>query len=221
MNKSFSINKNILYDINDAIVQLKNITPKRKFDESVDIVIQLLKKKYDHIIRGVAQLTYKLKKNLKIVVFSDNLNDLKLAQQAGCLTGGKDLVEKIQNNKKIDCDVIITSPSFMQHLTIIGSILGPKRLMPNISLGTITQNIENKIAAIQRGEIYFTSDKYGNIHSSIARLSFPHEYICENIKDLFNAVNRHDTFRRNSNVISKIYISTTMGPSIQIMQSSI
>lgn len=211
--------QNIIYDINTAIAHLTKITPKRRFDESVDVVIQLFKHviKSDKIIRGVAKLTYKLPKNNKILVFSDNIYDLNLSKKYGVYVGGKDLVLNIKKNKHIDFDVVITTPEFMPHITIIGSILGPRKLMPNISLGTITTNIEDKIAAIQMGEIFFTSDKYGNIHSTIGKLSFHKKYIYENIKDLVNAV--HDTLR--SNVISKIYLTTTMGPSIQIRPESI
>lgn len=217
--KIHNIQQDIENDLNTAIDRLKEKRHPRKFDESVDIVIQLVKDviKTDKVIRGLVKLTYKLPKEKKIIVFSDNINDIKLAKESGVyLTGGIELVEEIKETKKIDCEIVITTPEFIENLNIIGSILGPKRLMPNLALGTITKNISDKISAIKSGEIFFTIDKYGNIHGSIGKISFPSDHLYSNIKDIYNAVNKHFNFKKDSKLISNIYISTTMGPSIKI-----
>ncbi len=203
-------NKNII-----KIFNLIKNNSNKKFNESIDVDINLLLdyKNSNQNIYGNLIFPYKVNLKKKIVVFTDESN-FKIAYKAGAFyVGNDDLFNKIKNNE-IKYDLVICSSNYVNFVSKLGYILGPKGLMPNLNLGTITDNIEYTINNFIKGNIIYKSDKYGIIHLSIGKINFSNDELLSNFNYLINSIllNKFNK-NKNNNFIKKISISSTMGKS--------
>ena len=215
------IGENNFMNIDEAISLAKKYTSK-KFDESVDIsvVLGIDSKKSDQQIRGVLSLPKMPEKRIKIAVFADG-NDQDSAKKAGAdIIGADDLIEKIKGGQ-IDFDKCISTPQMMVKVSAIGQILGPKGLMPNPKLGTVTNNIEEAVKKVKAGQIEFKTDKAGIVHTTVGKASFSDEELKNNLIFFYNELKKKKPETSKGIFIKKIYINTTMGPSLQVDPTSV
>ncbi|CAL4326107.1 50S ribosomal protein L1 [Buchnera aphidicola] len=216
-----NINFEKLYNIDELIVLLKK-SSKVKFDESIDISINLgiNSKKSDQNIRGSTVLPNGIGKFVKVAVFTQGDN-VEIAKKAGAeLIGMEDLAEKIKK-EGIDFNVVIASPDAMKIVTQLGQILGPRGLMPNPKLGTITTNIAEAIKNAKTGQVRYRNDKYGIVHSTIGRISFDKNQIKENFNAFVESIKKSKPPQSKGIYIKKIVLSTTMGIGLMVDQSSL
>ena len=205
-----------IYNIADAIKKIKSGN-LAKFDETLDISINLGidPKQSDQIVRGLASLPNGTGKKLKVAVFAKD-NKLKSAKEAGAdFYGQEDLAKKIESNE-IKADIVIATPDMMPLVGKYGKILGPKGLMPNPKMGTVTEEVEKKIRDVKKGQIEFKADKTGIIHSGIGKLSFPEDKLKENIAYFIDTIVKAKPKGAKGVYLKEIYVSPSMGPSFRI-----
>ena len=208
-------------NMNQAISLAKKYTSK-KFDESFDIsvVLGIDAKKSDQQIRGVLSLPKMPDKKIKVAVFADD-NDQDSAKKAGAdIIGADDLIEKIKGGQ-IDFDKCISTPQMMVKVSAIGQILGPKGLMPNPKLGTVTNNIEEAVKKVKAGQIEYKTDKAGIVHTTLGKASFSDEELKNNLIFFFKELKKKKPETSKGIFIKKIYINTTMGPGLQVDPTSV
>ena len=188
-----------------------------KFDETIEIAMNLNidVRKADQNVRGMVQLPNGTGKTLRVAVFAKD-EKLKEALAAGAdLAGADDLAEKVQNGE-INFERCIATPDMMILVGKLGKILGPKGLMPNPKLGTVTTNVAEAIKAAKGGQIEYRAEKAGIIHAGVGKASFAETKLAENIKAFIDAVVRARPSGVKGNYIKKISLSSTMGPSVKL-----
>ncbi len=212
-------NENILNKLIYIFDNLKKKNKIRKFIESIDVSINLNinYKDLNSYIYGNVLLPHGNGKKYKIAVF-DNYHNKDLIYSLGAyIVGGKNLINKIINDKNIDFNLVITTNDFVDKISKIAYILGPKGLMPNIKFGTITNNIENTLKDFLNGKIIYKNDKFGIIHLSIGRIDFDSYKLADNLFVLINSIkNNKFLLIKNSLLIKKVTVSSTMGKSYLI-----
>ena len=210
-----------VFKINDAISFLKKHTSK-KFDESIDLSIQLGvdAKKSDQQVRGVLSLPKMPEKKIRIAVFAEGDDADKAKKNGADIVGSEDLVESIKKGD-IKFDKCISTPEMMVKVSTVGQILGPKGMMPNPKLGTVTKNIEEAIKNIKAGQIEFKTDKAGIVHASIGKASFTDEDLQENFNFFFNELQKKKPASSKGVFIKKLFINSTMGPGLQVDPTSV
>ena len=189
-----------------------------KFDESIDVVFVLGidTKLAEENIRTTVSLPAGTGKEVRIGVFAGG-EALSEAENAGAeVVGGKDLATKIKTDEDIDVDIIISTPDMMSEVGQLGKILGPKGLMPNPKTGTVTTNIAKAVSDFKKGKVEIKNDKLGNVHLSIGKASFEDEKLLQNIDEVLVEINRVKPASSKGDYIKNVYISSTMGPSINI-----
>lgn len=205
-----------IYSLNEAskIVTQQIIT---KFDSTVDIAICLGidTKIPNQFIRGTVNLPYGSGKNIRVLALIPKEREKEIKNSGADFIGLNKYINKIKNGW-LKFDVIVTIPSVMIKLGELGKILGPRGLMPNPKTGTVTQNPNRSIREIKSGKIEFKMDKYGIIHTAIGKVSFGFEKIKKNILELINVLNKLKPPTSEGVFIKRIYISSTMGPSISV-----
>ena len=204
------------YKLDDALVLIKE-SGATKFDETVDVAINLgvNAKKSDQNVRGATVLPRGTGKTMRVAVFAEG-KDADAARDAGAdIVGLDDLAETIRGGS-IDFDVCIATPSTMRVVGKLGQILGPRGLMPNPKVGTVTQDVTKAVANAKAGQVQFRIDKAGIIHCPIGKVSFDIEALKENLTALFSAVNRAKPATAKGQYIQKVTLSTTMGPGIKV-----
>ncbi len=197
------------------IFDLVKKSSKKRFIESIDVDINLLLdyKDISQNICGNLLFPYRNKNKRRIVVFTDESN-FKIAYKAGAFfVGNNDLFDKIKNNK-IKYDLVICSYNYINIVSKLGYILGPKGLMPNLKLGTITNDIKNTVSDFVKGKVIYKSDKYGIIHISIGKINFSNEELFSNFFYLINSILLNKLNKVDNDIfIKKISVSSTMGKS--------
>ncbi|WGS82440.1 MAG: 50S ribosomal protein L1 [Candidatus Karelsulcia muelleri] len=188
-----------------------------KFDSSVDVAICLGvdPKKPNQMIRGTVNLPYGTGKNVRVLALIPPEREKEIKKAGAEYIGLDNYIKKIYNGW-LEFDVIVTIPSVMIKLGPLGKILGPRGLMPNPKAGTVTQNPKKSINEIKSGKIEFKVDKYGIIHNVIGKVSFGFEKIKQNFLKLISVLNKKKPSTFKGIYFKKIYLSSTMGPSISV-----
>ena len=210
-----------IYEPNEAIKILKEKSYV-KFNETIDVCINLGidPSKTDQNVRGVTNLPNGTGKEVVVAVLTSE-NKLNEAKESGAdITGSKDLIEKIEN-QSVSFDILISSPDMMPSLSKVAKILGPKGLMPNPKLGTVTNDVSKAVKEAKAGQVKFKSDKSGIIHAGIGKISFNDEDILENIKTLFSSIIKSKPDSVKGSFIKKVTIASTMGVGLEVNLTSL
>jgi len=210
-----------LYALKDAVALLK-ANSKTKFDETIDVAMNLGidPKQSDQLVRGVVAMPNGLGKNVRVAVFA-KADKVDVAKKAGAeIAGGDELVEAISKGE-INFDVCIATPDMMGTVGKVAKILGPKGLMPNPKLGTVTPDVEKAVKAAKAGQVEFKVEKAAIIHAGVGKASFTEDAIVQNVQAFIEAVSKAKPAAVKGNFIKKISISTTMGPGIKLDPSDV
>ena len=210
------------YDIEEAIELLKS-APKVKFNESVDLSVNLGidATKSDQGVRGSSTLPHGIGKNMNVVAFADG-EDEKAAKDAGADTVGfEDLIEQVKKDKDLVADIVVATPDCMKKMGQLGRILGPKNLMPNPKEGTVTKNIGEAVSKAKKGQIRYKNDKAGIIHTIVGKLDFDTQKLADNVASLISDLNKFKPASAKGKYMKNITISSTMGPGIKVDLSSV
>lgn len=208
------------YNIDEAVGLLKE-TAYAKFDESVDLAMNLGvdPRHADQMVRGTVSLPHGTGRDVRVLVFAKGEKALE-AQEAGAdHVGSSELVEKIKGGW-FDFDAVVATPDMMRDVGKLGSVLGPRKLMPNPKAGTVTNDITKTIQELKAGKIEFRVDKNGIIHAAVGKASFTPDQIMENLKAVIEAVLRARPASTKGTYLERMTISTTMGPGIRIDRSA-
>lgn len=213
-----NVEKNKSYDVTEAIKVLKSLKT-RKFDESVDAVLKLNidAKKTDMNVRGSFVLPNGTGKTKRVLVITKTKAS-EASEAEYC--GAEDMLEKIEKENWFDFDTIVATPEMMPALGKLGKILGPKGLMPNPKLGTVTTNVKDAVSNIKKGMVEYKNDSYGNVHFSFGKLSFSEEKLEENLKAIVAEIVKNKPSSVKGTFVKGISISTTMGPGVKVDKAS-
>lgn len=210
------IDQDKCYNISDGISLLKELSYV-KFDETLEMVLKLGvdPRHSDQLVRGVVSLPAGTGKAVRVAVFcKDEKHDI--ARDAGAdLVGSDDLIDSIRSGK-IDFNICIATPDMMAVVGRVAKILGPKGLMPNPKLGTVTQDIEGAVKRAKSGQVEFRVDKNGIIHAGIGKLSFSSEDLATNFKAVYDAVQKSKPSGAKGTYMKDVYLSSSMGPSVKV-----
>jgi large subunit ribosomal protein L1 len=210
------INRDAFYSINDAVKIIKS-NATAKFDETIEISLNLGidPRHADQNVRGVVQLPHGTGKSLRVAVFAKG-DKAKIAKDAGAdIVGAEDLAEKV-NAGQIEFDRVIATPDMMALVGRLGKVLGPRGLMPNPKLGTVTNDVAEAVKATKGGQVEFRAEKSGLIHAGIGKASFSEAAIAANVKAFVGAINRAKPAGAKGTFLKKVSISSTMGPGVKL-----
>ena len=209
------------YPLDEALVILKN-TASAKFDESVDVAVNLGidSKKSDQNVRGTAVMPRGTGKKVRVAVFAEGAQ-AEAAKKAGAdIIGFQDLADRIKAGQ-IDFDLCVATPEAMKIVGQLGQILGPRGLMPNPKVGTVTPNVAKAVESAKAGQVQYRTDKAGIVHCAIGKASFEAEALKENLMSLLAALNKSRPASSKGAFLKKVTISTTMGPGIRLDTSGL
>ncbi len=215
------IDRDTDYALSDAVKMVKE-RATTKFDETVEISINLNvdPRHADQMVRGVISLPHGTGKSVRVAVFAKG-DKIKEAQDAGAdLVGGEDLAEKIQAGE-IDFDRCVATPDMMSVVGKLGKVLGPRGLMPNPKLGTVTPDVAAAVAAVKGGQVEFRTEKAGIIHAGIGKASFSEDQIEANVRALYGAIIKAKPSGAKGTFVKKVALSSTMGPGVRLEISSL
>jgi large subunit ribosomal protein L1 len=210
------VDRNHRYELEEAVKLLLE-TSYVKFDEGVDLAIRLGvdPKKADQMVRGTVVLPHGTGKKVRVLVFAKGQKE-KEAQDAGAdFVGSDDLIDRISKGW-LDFDKAIATPDMMGSVSKLGKILGPRGLMPNPKVGTVTFDLERAIKEIKAGKVEFKVEKAGIIHVPAGKVSFGHDRLLENIKTVLEVIQRAKPPTSKGIYFKSIGLATTMGPGIKI-----
>ena len=210
-----------VYTLTEACDLVKNITTT-KFDASVDISVRLGvdPRKANQMVRGTVALPHGTGKDVRVLVLCTPDKEAEAKAAGAEYVGLDEFIDKIKGGWT-DIDVIITMPSVMGKVGALGRVLGPRGLMPNPKTGTVTMEVGKAVEEVKAGKIDFKVDKYGNIHSGIAKVSFEGDKIRDNAAELIQQLIKLKPSAAKGTYIKSIFISSTMSPSIQIDAKSV
>ena len=214
------VDRNKSYPLANALDLVKK-TATAKFDESVDVAINLGidAKKSDQLVRGSVVLPRGTGKSVRVAVFAQGAN-AEAAKAAGAdIVGFEDLAEKIKGGF-MEFDVVIATPDAMRVVGQLGQILGPRGLMPNPKVGTVSPNPSEAVKNAKAGQVQYRTDKAGIVQCTIGRASFPVDALTDNIQMLISALNKAKPATSKGIYLKKISISSTMGVGIRVDQAS-
>ncbi len=209
------------YNIKEAVKLLKE-KASVKFDETVDIAMNLGvdPKHSDQMVRGVVSMPKGTGKKARIAVFAKDKKAEEAKAAGADIVGAEDLAEKVEKGE-INFDRIIATPDMMAVVGKLGKVLGPRGLMPNPKLGSVTMDVENSVKAIKGGQVEFKVEKAGIIHAGIGKASFKEEDLVENLSAFVASVSKAKPSGAKGQFIKKISISSSMGPAIKIDVNSL
>ena len=217
INAASKVDRSKTYSIEDAIKLVKE-TSTSKFDETIEIAIRLNVdvKKADQQLRGAVVLPYGTGKAKKVLVVAKG-DKAKEAKDVGAdYVGDEELLSKIEKENWIDFDIIISTPDMMPQLGKLGKILGPKGLMPNPKVGTVTTDVAKAVEDVKKGKIEYKTDSFGNVHSIIGKASFKESALEENLRTFVGVIMNSKPSTVKGTYIKNISISSTMGLGIKI-----
>jgi large subunit ribosomal protein L1 len=216
-----AIDRTKLYPLDEAIAVVKG-QAKAKFDETVEFSMNLGidPRHADQMVRGLISLPNGTGKTLRIGVFARNAKAQEALDAGADVVGAEDLAEKVQAGD-IQFDRCIATPDMMALVGRLGKILGPRGLMPNPKLGTVTMNVKDAVSAAKAGQVEFRAEKAGIIHAGVGKASFDEAKLAQNIRALVDAVQKAKPTGAKGTYLQKASISSTMGPGLKIDVASL
>ena len=210
------------YALDEAIEILKT-GEGAKFDESVDLAINLGvdPRHADQMVRGAIVLPHGVGKSVRVLVFAKGDKEKEAAEAGADHVGGEELAKKIQEESWLDFERVIATPDMMSVVGRLGKVLGPRGLMPNPKLGTVTMDVATAVQENKAGKVEYRVDKAGTIHVVVGKRSFDADKLSENAAALITAVIKAKPASSKGIYMKKIAISSTMGPSFRIDPSSV
>jgi large subunit ribosomal protein L1 len=209
------------YPLPDAIRMVKG-NAKAKFDETVEVAMNLGidPRHADQMVRGLVSLPHGTGRTVRIGVFARGPKAEEALAAGADVVGAEDLAEKIQAGE-IAFDRCLATPDLMALVGRLGKILGPRGLMPNPRLGTVTMDIKGAVAAAKAGQVEFRAEKAGIVHAGVGKASFPDERLAENVRAFVEAIQRAKPTGAKGTYLRKISLSSTMGPGVRIDLASL
>lgn len=209
------------YSLTEAVKLLKS-TPNAKFDESVDVALNLgVDPKYnDQMVRGIVALPHGTGKTVRVAVLAKGQAATDAKSAGADVVGDTDLISAIESGK-INFDKLIATPDMMATLGKVAKILGPKGMMPNPKLGTVTPNVTKAVKDLKSGLIEFKVEKAGIIHAGVGKKSFSEAHLAANIKALVEAIKAAKPTGAKGNYMLRLSVSATMSPAVKIDLSSL
>jgi large subunit ribosomal protein L1 len=210
-----------LYPVVDAIALVKECAVA-KFDESIDVAVQLGvdAKKSDQVVRGSVVLPAGTGKSVRVAVFTQGAKADEARAAGADIVGMEDLAEKVKAGQ-LDFDVVIASPDAMRVVGGLGQILGPRGLMPNPKVGTVTPDVATAVKNAKAGQVQYRTDKAGIIHATIGRASFQPDALKTNLAALIEALNRAKPASSKGIYLRKVAVSSTMGIGVRVDTASL
>ncbi len=215
------VDRSTLYSVEDAVLKVQEVATA-KFDESVELSVRLGvdPRKSDQMVRGTVSLPHGTGKTLRVLVLTEGEKE-KEAKEAGAdYVGGGEMVEKIQGGW-VDFDAVIATPDIMSQVGKLGRVLGPRGLMPNPKIGTVTFDVGQAVKEIKAGKIDFRVDKNGIVHAAIGKKSFKPEQLADNLRVFLDAINRLKPPTAKGVYLKSISLSSTMGPGVRVDKNTI
>ncbi|MEZ8088081.1 50S ribosomal protein L1 [Vibrio sp. 10N.222.54.B12] len=209
------------YEISEAVALLKELATA-KFVESVDVAVNLGidARKSDQNVRGATVLPHGTGRDIRVAVFTQGAN-AEAAKAAGAdIVGMEDLAEQVKKGE-MNFDVVVASPDAMRVVGQLGTILGPRGLMPNPKVGTVTPNVAEAVKNAKAGQVRYRNDKNGIIHTTIGKASFEANQLQENLEALLVALKKAKPSSAKGSYLKKVSISTTMGAGVAVDQASL
>jgi large subunit ribosomal protein L1 len=216
-----TVDRNKNYAIDDALGMVKGAATA-KFDESIDVAVNLGvdPRKSDQVVRGSVVLPRGTGKSVRVAVFAQGAN-VDIAKAAGAdIVGFEDLAADIKAGK-MDFDVVIATPDAMRVVGQLGQILGPRGLMPNPKVGTVTPNVAEAVKNAKAGQVQYRTDKAGIVHATLGRASFEVAALKENLAAIVEALNKGKPATTKGVYLKKIAVSSTMGVGVRVDQASL
>ena len=215
------LERNKQYSIEEASELVKKISTT-KFDASVDMAVRLGvdPRKANQMVRGVVTLPHGTGKAVRVLALVPSDKEAEAKEAGADFVGLDEYLEKIKGGWT-DVDVIITMPAVMGKLGPLGRVLGPRGLMPNPKTGTVTMDVAKAVSEVKAGKIDFKVDKYGIVHASIGKVSFPAEKIKENAEELMRMLMRLKPTSSKGTYVKSIYMSSTMSRGIPVESKSV
>jgi large subunit ribosomal protein L1 len=209
-----------LISVEDAVKLIKGAA-SAKFDETLEIAMNLGvdPRHADQMVRGVVQLPNGTGKTVRVAVFARGAKADEAKAAGADIVGAEDLMETIQSGK-IEFDRCIATPDLMPLVGRLGKILGPRNLMPNPKVGTVTMDVKTAVEAAKGGEVQFKVEKAGVIHAGIGKVSFTEDKLAENIRAFVDAVSKAKPAGAKGTYVKKVSLSSTMGPGVSVDLSS-
>ena len=209
------------YPLDEALTLLKDLS-KVRFTESVDVAVRLGvdPRKSDQVVRGSTVLPHGTGKDVRVAVFAQGENAEKAEQAGADIVGFEDLAESIKGGT-IDFDVCIATPDAMRVVGRLGQVLGPRGLMPNPKVGTVTTDVEQAVKDAKAGQVQFRTDKGGIVHSTIGNVEFDVDKLKGNLQALIQELVKAKPAASKGQYLRKIAVSTTMGPGLTVDTSSL
>jgi len=215
------INREKLYSLDEAVKMVKE-RAKAKFDETVEIAMNLGvdPRHADQMVRGVVSLPNGTGRTLRVAVFARGAKADEARAAGADVVGAEDLVERV-NGGNIDFDRCIATPDLMPLVGRLGKVLGPRGLMPNPKVGTVTMDVTGAVKASKGGAVEFRVEKAGIVHAGVGKASFSSDKLMENIRAFADAVQKAKPQGAKGQFINRIAISSTMGPGVKIEPASV
>ncbi len=210
------VDRNKRYDLEEGVKLLLETT-YAKFDEGVDLAVRLGvdPKKPDQMVRGTAILPHGTGKKVRVLVFAKGQKEKEALEAGADYVGAEDLIEKISKGW-LEFDKAVATPDLMGQVSKLGKILGPRGLMPNPKVGTVTFDLERAIREIKAGKVEFKVEKAGIVHVPVGKVSFGYDRLLENMKAVLEVILRSKPPTSKGTYLRSVVLSTTMGPGIKI-----
>lgn len=212
------IDRNKRYTMDEGFALLPKLKISAKFDETVDLAVRLGvdPKHADQMVRGAVNLPHGTGKSVRVVVFAKG-DKAKEAQEAGAdVVGAEDLVARIQTENWLDFDAAVATPDMMALIGRIARILGPRGLMPNPKVGTVTTDVTKAVRELKGGRVEFRVEKAGIVHAPIGKISFGSQKLLENARALIELLIKLKPSTAKGLYVKSIAVSTTMGPGLKL-----
>ncbi|WP_337997016.1 50S ribosomal protein L1 [Oleispirillum naphthae] len=215
------VDRDKFYPLVEAVALIKGAA-KAKFDETVEVAMNLGvdPRHADQMVRGVVSLPHGTGKTVRVAVFAKGPKADEATAAGAEFVGAEDLMEQIQGGM-MDFDRCVATPDMMGIVGRLGKVLGPRGLMPNPKLGTVTMNVAEAVKAAKGGQVQFRVEKAGIVHGGVGRISFSEAQLAENIKAFVDAINKAKPSGAKGVYLKKISISSTMGPGLKLNISDV